>query len=457
MSFLSLIVLTFTLLFSPGQTQAQANNQQFRGFWISQTEIDQLPTHNPTWDRIVKIANSDIGAADISDQNYDHPIDTMAIALAYAKTGDDSYRQKTVTELMEVIGTENNNDPNCDHTRKDRPAGARSLAIGRNLAPYVIASDIINFRSGGYDPDGQGTEFENWVDYIRFRDNCPDNGSGSYPDDNWYNLSQTHNSSVSNGNTMTGGSRIVAAAYLGDQEELNRAWLTYKQYTGDTSSDIIDRYNSYSTTWRVMSSPVIGINPKNSTLNNISVDGVLPNDQGRGGSLPDNSNTEPGYTQYPWEGLQGSFVQAVVFDRLGYSHNGSNPWQINDSALLRAVEYQWYLQQKFGGKWFDSTRAAWVKHLANVAYGKDYPVAAYNGGRNMDWTQWTHMNQIKFDTISPSLRGDANQDDLVDEIDYDIWLSYYLQSTSLGSQVGDFNLDGLVNGIDYAIWRNDYR
>lgn len=55
-------------------------------------------------------------------------------------------------------------------------------------------------------------------------------------------------------------------------------------------------------------------------------------------------------------------------------------------------------------------------------------------------------------TIKP---GDANGDDLVNEIDYTIWLSHYGQVVS-GVTNGDFNGDGHVDGIDYTIWLNYY-
>jgi hypothetical protein len=82
-----------------------------------------------------------------------------------------------------------------------------------------------------------------------------------------------------------------------------------------------------------------------------------------------------------------------MLHRLGYTDpSGNDPWRINDSALLRAVQYQWYLQSRFGGDWYDARRAAWVKHLANYIYGyKPLDYDAVDGGRNMAFTQWTHQ------------------------------------------------------------------
>jgi hypothetical protein len=56
-------------------------------------------------------------------------------------------------------------------------------------------------------------------------------------------------------------------------------------------------------------------------------------------------------------------------------------------------------------------------------------------------------------TPTPKIKpGDANGDNNVDESDYAIWLSQYLQTTTAGPSAGDFNNDGVVNGVDYAIW-----
>lgn len=89
--------------------------------------------------------------------------------------------------------------------------------------------------------------------------------------------------------------------------------------------------------------------------------------------------------------FKGIYAQAYMLYRLGYTDaSGKNPFEVNDNALLRAVQYQWYLQNKFGGSWYDTGRAAWVKHLANKFYGfKPIQYSPIDGGRNMSLTQWT--------------------------------------------------------------------
>lgn len=50
--------------------------------------------------------------------------------------------------------------------------------------------------------------------------------------------------------------------------------------------------------------------------------------------------------------------------------------------------------------------------------------------------------------------GDADNNGVVDENDYSVWLINYNTTTSAGSSVGDFNGDTKVDGQDYVIWFN---
>lgn len=64
-------------------------------------------------------------------------------------------------------------------------------------------------------------------------------------------------------------------------------------------------------------------------------------------------------------------------------------------------------------------------------------------------------------TVSPSptqqsLPGDANNDNIVDGLDYVIWLGNYGANITGGPVVGDFNYDEYVDGLDYIIWLSNY-
>ncbi len=57
---------------------------------------------------------------------------------------------------------------------------------------------------------------------------------------------------------------------------------------------------------------------------------------------------------------------------------------------------------------------------------------------------------------TPSIPGDANGDEIVDGLDYVVWLVNYDTNTTAGSSKGDFDGNGKVDGIDYVIWLNNY-
>ena len=57
---------------------------------------------------------------------------------------------------------------------------------------------------------------------------------------------------------------------------------------------------------------------------------------------------------------------------------------------------------------------------------------------------------------SAALPGDANNDGIVDGVDYVFWLNNYNKTVTNGSVSGDFDGNGIVDGPDYVIWINHY-
>ena len=44
------------------------------GMWLTQSEIDALPTSGAAWDQLLAAADGSLGVADISDQTSDHDV-----------------------------------------------------------------------------------------------------------------------------------------------------------------------------------------------------------------------------------------------------------------------------------------------------------------------------------------------------------------------------------------------
>lgn len=352
----------------PGNTGAP---WQVRGLWISADELMARPMHGAAWDRLVSTARSEVGDAYLADQDSPHDVEVMAMALVAARTGDADLRDRAIDEVMEVIGTEDAPDPNCDFGDDE---GARGLAIGRNLAGYVVAADLVGLHP---DDGAEGRRLADWLDTVRHRVNCPANGRGERA-----TIIEGHAGSGSNGSALEGGARVAASVYLDDHEDLELAWADFRRYSGDRSvgSDI-DIGNGVEGGWAHDPREPVAVNPKGATKDGHLIDGAIINDMVRGGDFA----WPPEYTQYPWEGIAGYLVQAQFLARAGYP-----AWEVEDRAPLRAVQFLDRLAQETGDdRWWDHTN--WAKHLVNHVYEAGLSVPEGNpDGKNMGWTDWTH-------------------------------------------------------------------
>jgi hypothetical protein len=278
----------------------------------------------------------------IRDQDEETDVLTLAKALVGVRLGDSRYTTQARSNIMAAIGTED---------------GGRTLALGRNLAPYVIAADLV-----GLDPDDDVT-FRTWL-----QDTLTEELDGR-------TLQSTHEDRPNNWGTMAGASRAAAAVYLGDLEELERTATVFRGYLGDrTAYDDFDFGSDLS--WQADPDRPVGINPRGAMKEGHRIDGALPEEMRRGGEF----TWPPDETGYPWESLQGALVQAEILYRAGY-----DTWQWQDQALARAVEFLYELD--WGAKGDDE----WQTWLVDARYGTKHSTnAAPDYGKIMGWTSWTH-------------------------------------------------------------------
>lgn len=327
------------------------------------------------WERVKAAADGPLGEADIADQDSRHDVLTMAVALVYARTGDQFYRRKTAEAIESAVGTER---------------GGRTLALGRNLLSYVIAADLIDLRS--YDP-ARNTSFRQWLAAVRHEPL----DSGAAPDQT---LIGTAERSPSNWGGMASASRAAIDAYLGDETDLARAAKVMKGWLGDRSAypaipgplfepDDIGKgfraggYND-DLSWQADPARPRGVNPKGAMKDGHSIDGALPDDMRRGGPF----HWPPAYTLYPREALSGYVALAELLYRQGY-----DVYRWEDKALLRATRFLYELGRTFPEEewWEPSTPAYWI---INARYGASFPVEVNSKfGRNVGWTDWTHAPQ----------------------------------------------------------------
>ncbi len=296
---------------------------------VSRDRLMSLPTSGAAWQAMVNEANGFSGV-NLNNQDDNNDVKLLAWALVTARTGGDV--GPIYQALSRVPGTEGDN----------------MLALGRNLAPVVLAADLVGYRDPG---------FVNWL-----RGVTRANIGGR-------TLISTHEDRPNNWGTHAGASRVAADIYLGDTADLGRAAAVFRGWLGERSAYAGFSYGELD--WQSNPSAPVGINPRGAKIDGHSVDGVLPDDLRRSGGF----TWPPPAENYVYEALQGAILQAELLSRAGYAS-----YQWGDSALARA--YAWlYNVAAFPAEGDDS----WQPHLVNARYGTGYSGARARRAREGLW------------------------------------------------------------------------
>ncbi len=307
-------------------------------------QIQALPAEGPAWEAVVRYSRQPIRPL-LSDQDDASNVHTLALALYAVRTEDETAAERVRAVLDTIPGTE---------------AGARSLAIGRELAAYVIAADLIGLEGAN------NVRFRNWLQGLPERD-----FQGR-------SLRSTHEDRPNNWGTHAGASRLAIAAYLEDREEIERVAHVFRGWLGERDGWQGFRFGEL--WWQPAGSLTYGINPVGASIQGHSVDGVLPDDQRRSGQF----RWPPPRENYVYEGLQGAITQALLLERQGY-----DPWSWGDRALLRA--FRWLHEEADYPAEGDDT---WIPHVINHVYGTDFPAPSPSQpGKGMGFSDWTHDAQ----------------------------------------------------------------
>jgi len=310
--------------------------------WVSPEELQRLPMSGPAWQNLVEAATVPALFPRLRDQNDKTDTTVLAKALVHARRPSPVLRAEVVQACMAAIGTE---------------LGGSTLALGRNLPGYVIAADLV-----GLTPDDD-TVFRAW---LRTKLSAVHERRS---------LRSTHEDRPNNWGTHAGGARACIAAYLGDRRELRETARVFLGYLGGRRFYSGFEYGSLD--WQADGSTPVGINPAGARRDGHSIDGVLPDEQRRGGGF----EWPPPHENYVYEGLQGALLQAVVLGRAGY-----DVWSWEDQALLRA--YRWLHEEAAYPATGDDV---WQIHVVNAVYNTDFPAeVGTRPGKNIGWTDWSH-------------------------------------------------------------------
>lgn len=322
--------------------------------WISESRLQSLLQSGAAWDNLVNGGDQSVNP-NLSNQDDNSNVYVMARALLYVATSQSMYKDEVVNACISAIETEN---------------GGRTLALARELGAYVVAADMVEL------PEPEQTQFKMWLSDVR------------YETLDGKTLISTHEERPNNWGTHAGFSRLAAAIYLDDQSEIDRCIQVFKGWLGDLSS-----YNGFSygdLDWQADPNNPVGINPQGATKNGHNIDGVLPDDQRRGGGF----TWPPPAENYVYEALQGVSAMAVLLHQIGYT----DVWQWQNSAILRA--YQWlHTEANFPASGDDK----WQIYIINYYYGTSFPVSeTVSPGKNVGWTDFTHA-EVDTTTHLPNL------------------------------------------------------
>ncbi len=331
--------------------------------WISAEELADLDMQGEAWEQLKKQAIKPVGKPNLSNNKQKHNVYILGKALVYVRCTQEpsslqcsdielkSFHQEIMGQIMMIMGTEK---------------GGSTLALGRELAAYVIAADLITLSPK------QEVLFKAWLSNVRYSQ--PDTLSRK-------TLISTHEERPNNWGTHAGASRLAIAVYLNDRAEIHRAATVFKGWLGDRDaySNFVYRYGF---AWQCHANKPVGINPKGCKKEGHSIDGVLPDDQRRGGGF----QWPPPKENYVYEALQGALVQAIILQRQGY-----DPFNWQDKALLRA--YSWLNDEANFSATGDDT---WQLPLVDCYYATSFwNRKKTRFGKNIGWTGWTHSTNNK--------------------------------------------------------------
>jgi hypothetical protein len=362
--------------------------------WLSPSEIRALPIAgepgctprcSAAWTMLRDAAATTAGRPNLNDLEDETGHLVLAKALVAVRLeGSElaaNLREEVVALLGEAIGSEH---------------GASALYVGRNLAMYVIAADIIDLHA--IRPEFDESVFKPWLRSVlamEFQDRT---------------LRSCHEERPNNWGTHCGASRIAAAAYLNDREELALAARVFQGWLGDRDSHAGFTFDSTAFTW--MSDPACPtsnsdcrprpVNPPGAMVSGHNVDGVIVDDQRR--SDRHRFRWPPKYTIYVYGALGGAVVQAGILHRFGM-----NAWHWSDDAIRRAVEWM-YDDRDDKRKWdtCNDRDKQYVLDVVDQAYGSNF-IGRMNcdpepsgPGRNIAWTSWTHQRLVVIPAEAPS-------------------------------------------------------
>lgn len=320
------------------------------GIWISRSEIQNLPASGPAWDNVKAAADTSAGIPDLTNQDDTTGVITMAKALVYTRVGGSQYLNSVQSSLQSIVNSGTYN--------------GRALALGRELAAYVISADIIDLQHSN---PGLDAQFRQKIHELL---NTATSGGPA-------NLIQCHEQRPNNWGAMCGASRIAVDLYLGDKTDLDRAAQVAHGWFGDRTSYAGFQFGAGSDVWMCDPANPRPVNPLGCTKDGHDLSGAPVDDVRRGGGYM----WPPTPTDYAWGGFSGAVAQAEMLYRAGFH---SYDWE--NQAVRRGMQF---LATAMPSS--QSGPTDWLPFVVNFRYRTNFQSSSpVNLGRLVGWTDWTH-------------------------------------------------------------------
>src|SRR5690606_18436255 len=111
-------------------------DSSIRPVWMGRAEVAALPTSGSAWNNLRTQASRSCGSVHLADQEETTNVCVLAKALVFVRTGEEAQRDDVVRAIREIVSASTYR--------------GRALALGRKLAAYVIAADLVDLRE--HDP-----------------------------------------------------------------------------------------------------------------------------------------------------------------------------------------------------------------------------------------------------------------------------------------------------------------
>jgi hypothetical protein len=330
------VVILFLLPIAPLRS---GKADEVRGIWTSAAELRSQPMQGPAWEAVLRGANRDVSRPNLADKDDNTNVYVLAAAIVYARTGQSLYRQKVKFALDTLVAG-------------GKPQGT-TLAWARELGAYVLAADLIGYRT---------PEFQTWLDRI-----CHE-----WEGDEGRTLAEMFHKRPNNWGMHAFGSLCAAYRYLGDDRRLREIRETWIQ--GVVGPNPGFRYGD-DLSWHADPQNPRLINPQGAVKEGMAIDGIIPDDMRRGDSF----RNPPKRTNYPWESQQGMILAARILERAGLPI-----WDVGDRAMYRAA---YALQVQLGGWWRAKGDDRWMLAFYDHAYRTNWSLGedVWGHGKNAGW------------------------------------------------------------------------